>query len=90
MVVISTAFYWKKGRKEFICERRGEHGSVHFGGEREFMYVFKTPVEFGKLFSENPERIIYDELGVAWTVDLLTREILKKGYVVFCEDYDLG
>jgi len=82
---MSTAFFWDKERKQFICERRG--WDLDFCGIRTFLFVFNSSTDFMKLFAERRDRIIYDENGTMWTVDLLKYEILNRGFVVFCEGY---
>ena len=82
---MSTAFFWDEEQKQFICERRAE--GLDFCGRRIFLFVFNTPNDFVKLFMERRDKIIHDEYGILWTVDLLKYEILNKGIVVFCWDY---
>ena len=85
IVNMSTAFFWDEEQKQFICERRA--WDLDFCGRRIFLFVFNTPNDFVKLFMERRDKIIHDEYGILWTVDLLKYEILNKGIVVFCWDY---
>jgi len=82
---MSTAFFWDEEQKQFICERRAE--GLDFCGSRRLLFVFNSSTDFMKLFAERRDKVIYDEYGILWTVDLLRHDILNKGIVVFCWDY---
>ena len=82
---MSIAFFWDEKQKQFICERRT--WDLDFCGRRIFLFVFNSSTDFMKLFAEKRNRIIYDEYGILWTVDLLRHDILNKGVVVFCHGY---
>ncbi len=83
---MSTAFFWDKKKTEFICERRAWNEKM-MGMQNTYLFVFNTPEDFIRLFSEERERIIYDERDTAWTVDLLRYEILYYSIVKFIKAY---
>ena len=85
---MSTAFFWDKEQKEFICERRA--WDLDFCGRRTYLFVFNSPNDLIKLLTEKRDRIVYDEYGIMWTVDLLRYDVLNRGIVVFCSEYWKG
>ena len=82
---MSTAFFWDKEQRHFICERRA--WDLDFCGCRTFLFVFNSSNDFIKLFTEKRDRIIYDEYGIMWTVDLLRHDILNRGVIIICNEY---
>ncbi len=84
---MSTGFFWDRGRKHFICERRaiGLEGN-DFGKD----LTFVSRDSLIKLFKAEREEIIYDEYGVARTVDSLIHEISNRGAIIFVPNYFEG
>jgi len=83
---MSTGFFWDKGKKKFICERRGIGlGSNDYG--KNLTYVFNSIEDVVKLLTSERERIIYNEYDVALTVDSLLFEIKTRGCIIIIPDY---
>jgi len=82
---MSTAFFWDEKQKKFICERRAWNGD--FKGRGQYLFVFNSVQDFIELMNAERTRLVYDEYGLIWTVDLLRYDILNKGFVVFCFEY---
>jgi len=81
-----TGFFWDRDQKKFICERRGIGLEGNDFG-KDLTFVFRTPQDVVKLFATDRENIIYDEHGVAWTVDSLIFEITQRGCIIIVKDY---
>ncbi len=89
LVTMSTAFFWDRGRKHFICERRAIGLESHDFG-KDLTFVFNSRDSLIKLFKAEREEIIYDEHGVARTVDSLIHEISNRGAIIFVPNYFEG
>jgi len=83
---MSTGFFWDKEQKKFICERRGIGLEGNDFG-KDLTFVFNSPQDVVKLFATDRENIIYDEYGIAWTVDSLIFEITQRGCIIIVKDY---
>ena len=83
---MSTAFFWDKGQKKFICERRGIGLEGNDFG-KDLTFIFNSPQDVIKLFATDKENIIYDEYGVAWTVDSLIYQISQRGCIIIVWNY---
>jgi len=86
LVTMSTAFFWDKEQKKFICERRGIGLEGNDFG-KDLTFVFNSINSLMELFKAEKERLIYDKYGVARTVDSLIFEITQRGCIIIVKDY---
>ena len=85
VVRVSLYFYWDRGLNRLLCIRSALGIKDYHRNERIYLFTFGSVEDLvAVLYKEDKERVVYDEDGHAWTIDLLRKDIIERGMIAIC------